>query len=287
MHYPQINRITSLKSDGIIITEIEKKYLRAGVFRPYYGIWMWKEDTVFEVDSIKFSSKGNTILFLSPFQKVSWLNENIAVRELLFHGDFYCIEYHKNEVACNGLLFNVVYQMPHISVSDACFDEVRAIFDKMKDIDNSEEPFYESVLKSYLQLILAICSNEKAKQVATNNNLPQDEDLILFQNLLEKHFREYRQVQFYTEKLSITPSTLSRKMKMQMRKTPTQIIQERVILEAKKWLHLSTKSIKEIAYDLHFEDVFYFSRYFKKAVGISPNYYRKQVGIAKIAQKVH
>lgn len=49
-------------------------------------------------------------------------------------------------------------------------------------------------------------------------------------------------------------------------------------------LHLSHKSVKEIAFKLQFEDAFYFSRYFKKNVGLSPLNYRKNVGISIVAK---
>ncbi len=53
-------------------------------------------------------------------------------------------------------------------------------------------------------------------------------------------------------------------MKKQFSKSPSQLINERSTLEAKKLLHLTYKSIKEIAQELNFDDEFYFSRYFKK-----------------------
>jgi len=57
------------------------------------------------------------------------------------------------------------------------------------------------------------------------------------------------------------------------------------VLEAKKQLHLTHKSIKEIAFDLNFEDEFYFSRFFKKNVGLSPKHFRESVGISIVANE--
>ena len=69
-------------------------------------------------------------------------------------------------------------------------------------------------------------------------------------------------------------------VKKQFSKSPSQLINERVVLETKKMLHLTYKTIKEIARELNFRDEFYFSRYFKKNVGVSPSVYRKKVGIS-------
>lgn len=62
------------------------------------------------------------------------------------------------------------------------------------------------------------------------------------------------------------------------------MIQERIALEAKKLIHLTHKPIKEIAQELNFEDEFYFSRYFKKEVGVSPKKFREEVGISIVAK---
>ena len=57
-----------------------------------------------------------------------------------------------------------------------------------------------------------------------------------------------------------------------------------MLLEAKKKLHLTYKSIKEIANELGFEDEFYFSRYFKKLTNVSPKTFRENVGISIVAK---
>jgi len=73
-------------------------------------------------------------------------------------------------------------------------------------------------------------------------------------------------VSFYASALCLTPDSFSKKIKTLLGKTPNKLIQERVVLEAKKLLHLTYKSIKEVAFELNFEDEFYFSRFFKKNV---------------------
>lgn len=79
-------------------------------------------------------------------------------------------------------------------------------------------------------------------------------------------------------------SAFNKQVKKQLGKAPSQLIAERLILEAKRLLHLTHKSIKEIASELGFEDRFYFSRFFKKEVGVAPKIFRQQVGISIAAQ---
>lgn len=253
---------------------------------PVYSIFLVKEKGRFSVDFVEYEFVGNSIIFLSPYQNFRWLAAKTDTLTLLqFHGDFYCIEYHKKEVACNGLLFNSIYLQPHISLGKEKYRELGEIIHKMKNESSMAEQFSASVLRSYLQLFLALSSKEKSSQIEQEQKQrPFEQNILEFQKLLENYFQTERSPVFYAQKLSLSPSAFSKKVKFQFGKTPTKLIQERVILEAKKLLHLTQKSIKEIAAELHFDDEFYFSRYFKKEVGASPMHYREKVGISIVAK---
>ena len=69
--------------------------------------------------------------------------------------------------------------------------------------------------------------------------------------------------------------------KKHFNKTLTSLITERIIIEAKRELYLTNKSVKELAYELGYEDEYYFSRFFKKNVNIPPQVYRETVGFGK------
>lgn len=252
-----------------------------------YSVIIWKGSGIFSVDAINYSYSGYNILFLSPYQKmklVSETEENIHV--LLFHGDYYCIEYHKEEVACNGLLFNNIYLNPGVELSEENFNYILELFNHIKKEESEKHPFSESIIKTYIQLILAIGSKQKSSienSIISNEKLP-NKNAAEFQKLLETYFKTEKELSFYSDKLNITNSTLSKAVKKEFAKTPTQLINERIILESKKLLHLTYRSVKEIASELGFADEFYFSRYFKKSVGCSPKNYREKVGISVVAK---
>ena len=251
-----------------------------------YCIYMLRGEGRFLVDGTPYEYNGNTLLFLSPFQYFQWTEASIMEAMLLqFHGDFYCIEYHKKEVACNGLLFNALFLQPHIAFQEAVFDEIALLFGRIEEELASTDEYSEAVLRSYLQLILALSSKAKSLQIADvpsplNHNLLTD-----FQQLVETHFITQRDLPFYAEALHLSVDSFAKKIKRQLGKTPLQLLQERLILEAKKQLHLTYKSIKEVAYYLNFDDPFYFSRFFKKHVGVSPKEFRESVGISIVAEK--
>ncbi|MCH5716875.1 helix-turn-helix domain-containing protein [Niabella hibiscisoli] len=252
----------------------------------YYLILLFDGAAEFSIDFTAYTCEGKSLVFLSPYQLLQWNETNKPVVDLLrFHGDFYCIEYHKEEVACNGILFNNIYESPLILVPDTVFDEIATIFQKIKTIENSRQSADLSIMRSYLQLVLALSSKEKQIDIADNRIAHYEKNgLASFQILLEKHFLTSRSVSFYAAHYGLSVDAFSKQVKKHFGKTPSTLIQERLILESKRLIHLTFKSIKEIAAELGFEDEFYFSRFFKKSVGVSPKIFRKKVGISIAAK---
>lgn len=168
-----------------------------------YGVVLLKGEGAFSVDQINYSYQGCTILFLTPFQKLklaSETDENITI--LFFHGDYYCIEYHKEEVACNGLLFNNIYLNPSIELTQEHFEYILGIFDRIQHENSENHLFSESIIKTYIQLILAICSKQKSgipNDPVSGGRLP-NKNAAAFQKLLELHFREEKELFFYSKK---------------------------------------------------------------------------------------
>ncbi len=75
---------------------------------------------------------------------------------------------------------------------------------------------------------------------------------------------------FYAAQLHKSPKTLSNLFAIYNHKTPSQVIQERIVIEAKRLLTYTRKSVKQITFELGFEDVSYFSSFFKKHTQLSP-----------------
>ncbi|AZB23396.1 helix-turn-helix domain-containing protein [Chryseobacterium bernardetii] len=249
-----------------------------------YNIFLLEGNGKVRVDLVEYAFDGSIILFATPYQIINFNTEQpLKTKRLQFHGDFYCIEYHKKEVACNGLLFNNIYQQPYINLETSDYIEIDTILEKLIiEIQNSSN-CSTAVVKAYLQLILALCSKIKSNDTIIKEEKNSYHPLMNFKILLENNFRNERQPSFYAAQMGISPNNFSKICKQQFFKTPSTLIHERVILESKKLIHLTYKSIKEIAAELHFDDENYFSRYFKKHTGITPTAFRENVGISIVA----
>ncbi len=254
---------------------------------PFYYLILLDGNSTFSINEHHYMCDGKYLVFLSPYQFLKWEKTTInSLHYLSFHGDFYCIEYHKEDIACNGILFNNIYTTPYIHLSDELYNEVIVLLRKIQELASYNEPYNQSIVKTYLQLILALSSKEKQlSQEIPLYDSDKMNSIFNFQHVLETHFIKEKSVAFYAEMFNLSVDAFSKKVKKLFGKTPSVLIQERIILEAKKKLHLTYKSIKEISNELGFEDEFYFSRFFKKHVAVSPKKFRENVGISIVAKK--
>ena len=251
-------------------------------FAEYTVILITEGEGIFHADFASFPFTSPIILFSTPQQSI-YIKETKPVKYVIlqFHSDFYCIEYHRNEVACNGLLFNNIYIEPSLKLSQGELDSYLQLILQINDEFKQPDPS-DIVLRAYLQLFLAKSSSIKIKSIE-KQKVFKDEKMDLFKQLLEENFLTLHKPSDYASLLAMTPNNFTKQCTRRFNKTPSQLIQERLILEAKKQLHLTRLSIKEIAFALKFQDEYYFSRVFKKMTKISPQAFRNTTGISIVA----
>ncbi|MBC7935167.1 MAG: AraC family transcriptional regulator, partial [Rhizobacter sp.] len=127
-----------------------------------------------------------------------------------------------------------------------------------------------------VRLIIQITRLAKKQYLGTEAAYEDKFNIIRQFNLLvEIHYRKEHQVQFYAGLLNKSPKTISNIFSLYSKKTPTQVIQERIIAEAKRLFYYTDKSVKEIADDLGFEEVAHFSKFFKNCTSQSPSALKK------------
>jgi AraC-like DNA-binding protein len=235
-------------------------------------------------DFSEYDFEANSLVCLSIYQPFMLTAvHDVAGIMITFHPDFFCIHKHQQEVACNGVLFNSLYSSPLIKLGDADVQTLLKIIDELKaEMQNAALAQYE-LLISYLKIFLINASRMKLSQ----NMLPEfkavKEPFILqtLKDAIEVNFKTKLTPGDYADLLNITPRALNRIKKNHFNRTLTNLIAERIIIEAKRELYLTAKPVKKIAYELGFTDEFYFSRFFKSNVDVSPQAYRETVGFAR------
>lgn len=253
----------------------------------YYSlIWIRNGRGSAKADFSEHDFTQNTLFAFSPYQPFMFQkDEELQGVVINFHPDFFCIHKHQQEVACNGVLFNNIYNPPFVSVDETANSTFKMLLEQItSEMQNPALAQYE-LLVSYLKIFLITASRLKtAQQTETQINPEENKEPFILQNLknyIETHFKTKHSASDYADLLNISAKALAKLTKTHFNKTLTDLISERIIIEAKRELYLTNKAVREIAYELGYIDEYYFSRFFKNNADISPQAYRDTVGFGR------
>lgn len=242
----------------------------------YYTIaWNKGKDQKILIDGIEYEFKTNMVLPLMTDQYFSFENtEDIMVWQ--FNREFYCVVNHDAEVGCVGFLFYGLTSTMFLSLDKEHYNELNQLQLLFEKEFTTDEEIKETMLKMLLVSLIIRLTRLAKKQYIEVEIEDKKFDLFRKYNLLvEKNYRKERQVQFYAGLLNKSPKTISNIFAVYSKKTPLEIIHDRVILEAKRLFYYTDKSVKEIANDLGFDDASSFSKFFKNYTTLSPSEMRK------------
>ncbi len=238
---------------------------------------------IIQVDDQTITIQKNTLIVLTPNQYMSFIEGNDLV-VYQFNREFYCIKDHDKEVSCMGLLFYGNNTIPILTLDQENIQKL----DNLHDIFVEELATVDTIQAEMLRMLTArlIITATRLMKQQTDFVDVHDEQIDLLRNfnaLVESHFRKEHSVSFYAEQLFKSPKTLSNNF-AKFKQSPLQIIHNRIILEAKRLLHYTDKTAKEIAYEIGFEDASHLSRMFKKHTAVSPSEFRKRLKLEPSVQ---
>lgn len=253
----------------------------------YYSlIWVKAGKGSVKADFAEHAFEAGALFAFSPYQPFMFtVEDGLQGEAICFHPEFFCIHLHQKEVACNGILFNNIYQPPFTCIDAVASAKLSSITAQMRDEMQETALAQYELLVSYLKIFLITASRLKTNQQSTALAEVGDfQQPFILQNLkdaIDQHFKSKHSASQYADLLNISPKQLAKIAKTHFQKTLTDLIAERIVIEAKRELYLTNKTVKEIAYELGYEDEYYFSRFFKTNADVSPQLYRETVGFGK------
>ncbi|WP_276380318.1 AraC family transcriptional regulator [Flavobacterium sp. H4147] len=249
-------------------------------YKAYIKVLYLPEDYLITIDFKQYQTTSPSLFFINSNQYLQITKEGKKQGYFMYYNrDFYCVQIHDAEVACDGLLFNNIFEMPMTVLPEKEVVFIEGIYDQIQEEFVSPDSSQEEMIRTYLkQLIIKATRIWKVQQLGVLNDEPSKEmDFFRdFSRLVEIHFRSKHTVADYAEILGVAPKTLSNKFNRLELSQPNDIIKDRIILEAKRLLGYSSLSVKEIAYQLGYEDPAYFNRLFTNKVGDTPSNFKKK-----------
>ncbi|SFU52617.1 AraC-type DNA-binding protein [Pustulibacterium marinum] len=141
-----------------------------------------------------------------------------------------------------------------------------------KELDDSDNNYI--LIKTILKVVLLELI--KFQRAGFINYELNQKRVYSFLNLMEQHYKTHQNATYYANRLNISEKRLNQILKEKLGKTAKQIIQQRLLTEIKRMLQTDELTVKEIAFQLHFQSLSNFTRFFKRHAGITPSDYKKQ-----------
>ena len=159
-------------------------------------------------------------------------------------------------------------------------NRIEILFNQIQKESISNLPNSAAIIRSEINTLL-LDLERMAISTSSSSTLP---DLVCrYKKLVDKNFIKERQVQFYAGQLGICPNYLNVLTRKFIGKSALDMINERTILEIKRMLLRPDLTISEIAYRLGFNELSYFSRFFRLKTGMPPHKFRDSMN--KMYQK--
>lgn len=246
-------------------------------------IWVKQGTGVHYIDFKEYRFSGPCLFLLHPRCIHTIYKENATQGGVLKFSSSFFDRTAQQQFMLTYPVFDDTDVLPVIRLNKEEEQNLEHIFTGMLTENKRESAFTKSILTSYLEIFLLKIYEIKKRQF----QLPAFSNVELerfrsFQWQLEKQFKKMHHVQGYAAALSVSAKTLSNLTLKFTHKSPQHLINERLLLEAKRLLYHSSLTIKQIAHQLGFSDSAYFNRFFKKHLQLPPEQYRKKINSSDV-----
>jgi AraC family transcriptional activator of pobA len=243
----------------------------------YEILWISEGASRHVVDDHELELSADNVYFISPGQ-VHRIETYSALKghSMMFTEEFFILNFTNNEALDKLAFLRNSYKNPHLTVNT----ETRLALEPVLQLMYAEfaRPDHSRLVLSSLMFVL-LTGLERVYQTQQGgiNSSAQIALMDSFRDLLEDSYAAQHPLSYYASTLCITPHQLNMVIKKATGKTVTEVIRDRLMLEAKRMLVHTDTPIGQIAHQLGFNDFSYFSRLFKKLNLISPDKYRAEM----------
>ncbi|MEP2669273.1 MAG: AraC family transcriptional regulator [Cyclobacteriaceae bacterium] len=243
----------------------------------FFVLALQKGNGTHTIDFNAYKVNDHSIFFIRPGQ-VHELSLKVGSTGFLmeFKNDFY----YPTDKASRQLLRNAS-SLNLCEMDAAGFKKVFTLLEFIYMEFSAKKAGYQEVIKANLSIFfIELMRHQKQKTISSNPHVSQytQERLDKLVELIETHISSHKEVSHYADMLHLSVYQLNAITKATLGKTCSELINEYIILEAKRYLLATSNQVNQIAFHLGYEDVSYFIRFFKKHTGHTPEAFRHNFG---------
>ncbi len=238
----------------------------------YQLIWISKGEAKHRIDFRNITIKVNEILVISPGQVCAFdIVSDYSGKMILFTDSFFSVSEADSKFLYTSQILSLIKQNKVVPICPLLIKNLATLLEEEMKIP--ADKFQAGISQSILRIILFEAErNLNTLHISNNQSIASD-----FYNEVEKHFKENKKVEYYTNLLAVGEKILSKEIKELTGETPKAYIDRRIILEAKRLLVYSELSVKEIGFSLGFEEPANFNNYFRKHTNLTPVQFRESI----------
>lgn len=245
----------------------------------YLLVLFTKGHGVHKIDFKTFDINRGSAFMIKPSQVHSWkLSDDIDGFIVFFTEEVYNLYFGKKRIQDYPFYANN-QGVPMVNLFE---NELNAIENYFKLLINETRNFNSKKLDKLINLLDIIHIELSRKYLLENKYVTNSygEKVEQFNDYLNTYFKTEKSPAFYASKLDISLKHLNRICNEKLNKTVTDLIAQKIVLESKRMLTFTEKSISEIAQDLGYLNFSYFTKLFKKHTGTTPSAFRSTLKLS-------
>jgi AraC-like DNA-binding protein len=243
-------------------------------------VWLKEGKGIHTIDMQDHPYEGSVLFVLSPGQIHRITHEGTARGvSLRFSSSAFHSERDFEDFVLDTCMFDTETSCPAIRIDDTTSCIVDDILVRMSEEAAIDEPDSIIVTSSYLKILITTVNRLKRKKALDQITLT-DPTYVLFRKFkiaVERNYSNNHSVQEYARLLNSATKSLNSASRKYGGMSASALIQNRILLEAKRALTYEARTVKEIGYELGFDDPAYFTRFFSRKIGVPPSEFRHSV----------
>jgi len=244
----------------------------------YLAVLFTKGRGTHEIDFESYPIRPGSVFLLNPGLTHNWAFTEPVDGYIFFHTQSFYEATYTNRNLNNFPFYFSPQNSPHIFLENTEFTVIKNYFISVLKTYKSNHLMKQQRLCSLIDLIYIDLTQMSLKKDMSTIIQSRNYALKLHQleQLIEDNYLSEKSPKAYARMMNITTKHLNRITRSMLEKTTSDLILERVTLEARRLLIYSTNNFTEIARSLGYEDYAYFSRLFKNKSGYSPSAFQKK-----------